>query len=42
MEDNTTRWSEVKNKIAFEQFKFRAKDKINSVKNGVMSIEKKR
>ena len=33
MEDNTIRWSEVKRKIAFEQFKFRAKDKINSVKN---------
>ena len=33
MEDNTVRWSEVKNKIAFEQFKFRAKDKINSIKN---------
>ena len=33
MEDNTVRWSEVKNKIAFEQFKFRAKDKIDSIKN---------
>ena len=33
MEDNTIKWSEVKRKIAFEQFKFRAKDKINSIKN---------